>query len=481
MLFNSLHYGVFLPFVFIIYWFLFKNQLKLQNLLLLVSSFYFYAIWDIRFLSLLVFSIIIDFGAGKMIAKNGAESNRKAWLTFALIVKLGILIVFKYFNFFIESALSLLTTMEVSVQLNTLNILLPVGISFYTFHGLSYLIDIYYKRIEPEKNLVNYSVFVSFFPLLVAGPIERATSLLPQIARMRVFNYGLAVLGLKQILWGFFKKVVIADNCSDYVYTIFNTPEAYTGSTLVIGVLFFAVQIYCDFSGYTDIAIGSARLFGIELLRNFDFPYFSINITEFWRKWHISLTKWLTDYVYTPMIIRWRDLGANGIYLAVILTFLISGLWHGAGWNFIIWGLLHGIAISYELYTKKTRTTFFKSFPNWMRIGIGSFLTLSYVCFTYIFFRADNSAAAIEYISNMFSLTLFCIPYFPGIGASRFTMILIFLFFIIEYLGKENSFALEKFGQNWKKPWRWIFYSFVLFLIGFYIHLGNTPFIYFQF
>jgi alginate O-acetyltransferase complex protein AlgI len=362
MLFNSIQFGLFLPLVFFLYWYVLKDNLKLQNLFLLVSSFYFYSCWDLRFLLLLSFSIGIDFYFGKLISTGNTELKRKIWLRVIIITKLGILGVFKYYDFFTQSAVDLFSKIGIPVQFETMNLILPVGISFYTFHGLSYVIDIYYKRIEPEGSLINYSVFVSFFPLLVSGPIERATSLLPQISKRRTFDYSFAVNGLKQILWGFFKKVVIADNCAEYVSTIFRNQEEYTSSTLILGVILFGIQIYCDFSGYTDIAIGSAKLFGIELLRNFNFPYFSKSITEFWRKWHISLTSWLTDYLYTPMIIRWRNWGLIGIHLSVFLTFLISGLWHGAGWNFIVWGLLHGLAISFELFTKKSERKDFKSY-----------------------------------------------------------------------------------------------------------------------
>jgi alginate O-acetyltransferase complex protein AlgI len=464
-----------------LYWYVLKDNLKLQNLFLLVSSFYFYSCWDLRFLLLLSFSIGIDFYFGKLISTGNTELKRKIWLRVIIITKLGILGVFKYYDFFTQSAVDLFSKIGIPVQFETMNLILPVGISFYTFHGLSYVIDIYYKRIEPEGSLINYSVFVSFFPLLVSGPIERATSLLPQISKRRTFDYSFAVNGLKQILWGFFKKVVIADNCAEYVSTIFRNQEEYTSSTLILGVILFGIQIYCDFSGYTDIAIGSAKLFGIELLRNFNFPYFSKSITEFWRKWHISLTSWLTDYLYTPMIIRWRNWGLIGIHLSVFLTFLISGLWHGAGWNFIVWGLLHGLAISFELFTKKIRKKGFQKLPLWLGTFIGSFFTLVFVGFTYIFFRAENLTIATQYVGNIFSKTVFSIPYFPGIGASRSTLLLIIIFFIIEYQGKENTFAIEKLGLSWKWQFRWLFYSLIVFFIGFFIHLGSTPFIYFQF
>jgi len=301
MLFNSLSFAIFLPIVFLCYWFATKGNFKLQNILLLVSSYFFYACWDYRFLFLLIFSTLLDYSTG--IKMHGAknQSMKKFWLALSVCINLGFLGIFKYYNFFASSFADGLSLLGISSSFVTLQVILPVGISFYTFHGLSYVLDIYNNKIEPERNFVDYSVFVSFFPLLVAGPIERATHLLPQIIKKREFDYTKAVDGMRQILWGLFKKIVIADNCAVYANTIFNNSAAYSGSTLVAGALFFSFQIYCDFSGYSDIAIGTARLFGIDLLRNFAFPYFSRDIAEFWRRWHISLSSWFRDYLYIPL------------------------------------------------------------------------------------------------------------------------------------------------------------------------------------
>jgi D-alanyl-lipoteichoic acid acyltransferase DltB (MBOAT superfamily) len=289
MLFNSLNFAIFLPIVFMLYWFATRGNLKFQNILLLVSSYFFYACWDWRFLFLLIFSTLLDYYTGIKMSDAKSQNSKKFWFWLSISVNLGFLGVFKYYNFFAESFASAFDNLGLHVNPWTLKVILPVGISFYTFHGLSYVIDIYKDRIIAEKNFIDYSVFVSFFPLLVAGPIERATHLLPQIQKKRTFDYSKAVDGLRQILWGLFKKVVIADQCAVYANQIFNNSADYSGSTLVLGAIFFTFQIYGDFSGYSDIALGTARLFGIELLRNFSFPYFSRDIAEFWRRWHIQL------------------------------------------------------------------------------------------------------------------------------------------------------------------------------------------------
>src|SRR5688572_22364742 len=334
MYFNSIEFAIFLPIVFILYWFVFRN-LKWQNSLLIISSYFFYGWWDWRFLFLLFFSTLLDYYSGIKIFEAQSKKFKKVWLWTSVTINLGFLAFFKYYNFFIDS----LIDTGINIQPSSLQLILPVGISFYTFHGLSYVIDIYYNRIKPEYNFVTYALFVSFFPLLVAGPIERATHLLPQLKHERQFNYLQSVDGLRQILWGLFKKIVIADNCATYANLIFNNSEQYSGSTLLLGAIFFAFQIYGDFSGYSDIALGTARLFGVELLQNFAFPYFSRDIGEFWRRWHISLSSWFKDYVYIPLG------GSNGgTWLKirnVFVIFLLSGFWHGANWTFIVWGLLN--------------------------------------------------------------------------------------------------------------------------------------------
>ena len=301
MLFNSLDFAVFLPIVFLLYWFVTKHNLKLQNALIVAASYVFYGWWDWRFLSLIIFSTFLDYSIGRRLKNEENQKTRKTLLWTSIIVNLGFLGVFKYYNFFLDNFIAAFSFFGQDIQPNSLNIILPVGISFYTFQTLSYTIDVYKKKLEPTEDIVAFSAFVCFFPQLVAGPIERATNLLPQFYKKRTFEYDKAVDGMRQILWGLFKKVVIADNCAEYANLIFNNYQDYNGSTLMLGVIFFAFQVYGDFSGYSDIAIGTSRLFGFKLMQNFAVPYFSRNIVEFWRRWHISLSTWLTDYLFTPL------------------------------------------------------------------------------------------------------------------------------------------------------------------------------------
>lgn len=409
MLFNSLEFFIFLPLVFIGYWLLQKQKLSIQNTLLLLSSYYFYSCWDWRFLFLLMFSTGLDYLAGLMMQKSKTETNRKFWFWLTISVNIGFLGVFKYFNFFVDSFADLLQGFGFEAHFWTLNIILPVGISFYTFHGLSYVIDVYKKRIEPEHNFVDYALFVSYFPLLVAGPIERATHLLPQLKRKRKFEYTQAIQGIKQIIWGLFKKVVVADNCAFYANQIFNNANEYSAGELWLGSILFAFQIYGDFSGYSDIALGTSKLFGIDLLRNFNFPYFSKDIADFWRRWHISLSNWFRDYLYIPLG------GSRGSKLLSIrntfIIFLVSGFWHGANWTFIVWGLIHALLFLPLLLSNSNRNSLkeqsyqYRDFPKII-------ITFIFVCLAWVFFRAENLTSAWSYIIGMFNFTDFDISLF---------------------------------------------------------------------
>ncbi|MDB5272142.1 MAG: acyltransferase [Chitinophagaceae bacterium] len=478
MLFNSLHFAVFLPIVFLLYWFVVNKQLKQQNILLLLASYFFYACWDYRFLFLLVFSTLLDYYTGLKMYEATTEKKKKVWFWLSISVNLGFLGVFKYYDFFSQSFAEALSRLGVDVHPWTLNIILPVGISFYTFHGLSYVIDIYKNRIKPVRDFVEYSVFVSFFPLLVAGPIERATHLLPQIQSKRTFDYVKAVDGLRQIVWGLFKKVVIADNCAEYANKIFNDSSAYSGSTHVLGALFFAFQIYCDFSGYSDIALGTARLFGIELLRNFAFPYFSRDIAEFWRRWHISLSSWFKDYVYIPLG------GSNGGTALKIrntfVIFLVSGFWHGANWTFIVWGALNAIYFLPLLLLNKNRKNIEtvaqgKYLPTFHEF-ISMTLTFGLVTFAWIFFRAENLSHALAYISEMVSPSLFTIPQVHPMAFIFFVVV----FVLIEWMGREQQYAIANIDAKCPKALRWAFYYSMVFAI-FYFAGSEQQFIYFQF
>lgn len=481
MLFNSIDFAFFLPLVFVLYWFVTKKT-SAQNKLLLVSSYFFYSCWDWRFSFLLLFSTLLDFFTGLMMEESKNENTRKFWFWLSIIVNLGFLGVFKYYNFFIESFTDTLSNFGLQVNPWTIKVILPVGISFYTFHGLSYVIDIYKRRISAEKNFVDYAVFVSFFPLLVAGPIERATHLLPQIKSKRTFDYSKAVDGLRQILWGLFKKIVIADNCAEFANEIFNNSANYSGSTLVLGALFFTFQIYGDFSGYSDIALGTARLFGIDLLRNFAFPYFSRDIAEFWRRWHISLSSWFRDYLYIPL-----GGSKGGMWLKIrntFIIFLVSGFWHGANWTFIVWGAIYAFYFLPLLITNNNRNNLEivaagKILPT-IKDLFNMLLTFTLVAFAWIFFRANTISSAFQYIGTIFSESLFTRPDFTGIHSAIITVILIAVFIIIEWIGRDQQHGLAKLGLKWSRPLRFTMYYSIILAI--YLFSGKEQqFIYFQF
>jgi D-alanyl-lipoteichoic acid acyltransferase DltB (MBOAT superfamily) len=482
MFFNSINFAVFLPIVFILYWFVTNKNLKFQNILLLVSSYFFYACWDWRFLFLLIFSTVLDYYTGIKMSDSKNKNSKKFWFWLSISVNLGFLGVFKYYNFFAASFADAIANFGLQVNPWTLKVILPVGISFYTFHGLSYVIDIYKDRIKAEKNFIDYSVFVSFFPLLVAGPIERATHLLPQIQKKRVFNFENAVDGLKQILWGLFKKVVIADNCAKFANIIFDNYTDYSGSTLALGAVFFAFQIYGDFSGYSDIALGTARLFGIDLLRNFAFPYFSRDIAEFWRRWHISLSTWFRDYLYIPL-----GGSKGGIWMKVrntFIIFLVSGFWHGANWTFIIWGLLNALFIMPSIIFNTNRTNLDivaqgKLFPT-LKEFLSILFTFSLTVFAWIFFRSNTIDQALGYISRIFSASFFSVPLVKVDMYDTYIYALVMLFIIIEWLGREQKYALAQVMPNKPKVYRWAFY-YLLIVIIFIFAGSNQEFIYFQF
>ena len=478
MLFNSLDFVIFLPIVFILYWFVFNKHLKSQNLLIVISSYIFYGWWDWRFLTLILFSTVIDYLVGLSLFKETSNSKRKILLLVSIIVNLGFLGFFKYYNFFIDNFITAFSFFGSNIKPNTLNIILPVGISFYTFQTLSYSIDIYRKKLEPTKNIIAFAAFVSFFPQLVAGPIERASNLLPQFYKARTFQYHRAVDGLRQILWGLFKKIVIADNCAEFANIIFNNSQDYNGSTLLLGAVFFAFQIYGDFSGYSDIAIGTAKLFSFDLKQNFAFPYFSRDIAEFWRRWHISLSTWFRDYVYIPLG------GSRGSKTKVIrnvfIIFIVSGFWHGANWTFIVWGALNALYFLPLLLLKKNRNhidivaknSAYPSVKEVFQISITFWITV----LAWIFFRAENIQHAMSYISTIASKSLFSIPEIRPTNV----IVLLFVFISIEWLGRRSLYALEHIGLNWKRSFRLTFYYIIIFMI-FWFSRNEQEFIYFQF
>ncbi|SHI38141.1 D-alanyl-lipoteichoic acid acyltransferase DltB, MBOAT superfamily [Mesonia phycicola] len=480
MLFNSLDFAIFLPIVFILYWLL-KKQLKAQNFLIAVASYIFYGMWDWRFLFLILFSTVVDYTMGLCIEKSAEKSKKKIFLWISILVNLGFLGYFKYSNFFLENFIGAFQFFGQEVNFRGLDIVLPVGISFYTFQTLSYTIDAYRKKLKPTKDFIAFTAFVSFFPQLVAGPIERATHLLPQFYKKRKFDYSLAVDGMRQILWGLFKKVVIADNCAQFANQIFNNSGDYSGSTLVLGAVFFTFQIYGDFSGYSDIAIGTSRLFGFDLMRNFAFPYFSRDIAEFWRRWHISLSTWFRDYLYIPL-----GGSRGGMWMKVrntFIIFLVSGFWHGANWTFVVWGGLNALYFLPLLLQNKNRNhievvAYNKNLPSLKELlSMGSTFVLT--VFAWIFFRAENLGQALSYIKGIFHRSLFKIP--SIIEDCEHVLLLLIFFLVIEWLGRKNQFAIAVFNAKFTRPLRWVFYSLLILIMALYMVTEETPFIYFQF
>ena len=484
MLFNSIEFTIFLPVIFVLYWFVTNKNLKLQNLLLLSASYFFYAWWDWRFLSLIIFSSTIDYIVGLKLLESTDERKRKILLLTSIFVNIGFLGFFKYFNFFSESFVQAFTLLGQPFEASRLNIILPVGISFYTFQTLSYTIDVYRRKIEPTKDIIAFFSFVSFFPQLVAGPIERATNLLPQFYKKRNFDYLKAVDGLKQILWGLFKKVVIADNCAIIANDIFANYASYSGSTLVLGAVFFAFQIYGDFSGYSDIAIGTARLFGFNLMQNFAFPYFSRDIAEFWRRWHISLSTWFRDYLYIPL--GGSRGSTNKKIRNIFIIFIVSGFWHGANWTFIIWGALNAIYFLPLLLLSRNRDNLNiagegKVLPS-IRETVNILLTFSLTVFAWIFFRAESVTHAFSFINHICNNLYIEIPNILAVGKFHLfiTCILILIFTTIEWMGREGKYAIERYSSNWKRGAKWGFYY--LIIIAIFIYSKNQQeFIYFQF
>ena len=479
MIFNSLDFAIFLPIVFILYWFVTQKNLKLQNALIVVSSYVFYGWWDWRFLSLILFSTVVDYLIGRRLRTEDKQFKRKVLLWTSILVNFGFLGFFKYYNFFLENFVDAFSLFGMQINANSLNIILPVGISFYTFQTLSYTIDVYRKKLEPTQDFIAFSAFVCFFPQLVAGPIERATNLLPQFYKKRTFKYHNAVDGMRQILWGLFKKVVIADNCAEFANQIFNNSADMNGSTLVLGAIFFTFQIYGDFSGYSDIAIGTSRLFGFDLKQNFATPYFSRDIAEFWRRWHISLSTWFRDYLYIPL-----GGSRGGTWMKVRNTFaifLVSGFWHGANWTFIIWGALNAIYFLPLLLTNNNRKNLGvvaegKLLPSLSEL-IKMLITFTLTVFAWIFFRAESLSHAFSFIGGIFSNSIFETP---KINNSIILVSNILLILIIDWFGRAEDYPLKR-KINYTIISK-ILYSYILWnlIIGV---LGNkeVEFIYFQF
>ena len=480
MLFNSFEFLLFLPIVFLLYWFVFRGR-KWQNLLVVIASYVFYGWWDWRFLFLIALTSLCSYGSGLLIEHyNGKRSRQKAVSAANIVLNLGILGIFKYYNFFVENLEALFGMMGYHLDWVTMNIILPVGISFYTFQALSYTIDVYQRKLPATHDIVEFFAYISFFPQLVAGPIERATNLLPQFQQQRHFDYAKAVDGCRQMLWGFFKKLVIADNCAVVVNQYWDRYLELPGFTLFLLGVFFTLQIYCDFSGYSDIAIGCARLFGFNLMRNFNYPYFSRSIPEFWRRWHISLTTWFRDYIYFPLggsrCDKWKTI--RNVYI----VWAISGLWHGANWTFVCWGLFHATLLAiYNIFGINTKyknvVAYERYLPN-IRETLQILLTFFLTVIGWILFRAESMTQAVGFLTAMFANQFFDASTIDG----KRTLIISLLFLFAEWLqrDKQHSLQFPDIKPFIYKPVRWGIYIIILFVIDRFLVTSQT-FIYFQF
>jgi alginate O-acetyltransferase complex protein AlgI len=476
MLFNSVHFFLFLPIVYLLYWFVTQKSLRLQNLLLLISSYYFYACWDYRFLFLLFFSTFLDFYSGLKIESAKTPKAAKHWMILSIGMNLGFLGLFKYYDFFATSFASALASLGVEAHPVLLNVILPVGISFYTFHGLSYVLDIYFKKIKAERNFVEYGVFVSFFPLLVAGPIERATHLLPQVKQTRKFNYGQSVDGLRLILWGLFKKVVIADQCAIFVDAVYGDYAHASDQQLALAVVLFSFQIYGDFSGYSDMATGVAKLFGIELLRNFNYPYFSRSIAEFWRRWHISLSSWFRDYLYIPLggsrVSKQRQIRNT------LIIFLVSGFWHGANWTFLVWGFLHALFIMPSILLSTNRNNLAivaenQWLPTWKET-LQLLATFFLTSIAWVFFRSPDLTNAWNFLrsfgKNQGHIDQLS-PLYPMFAS--------LMMLVMEWMNRKNAVPFSNIEHKYVRYFLYLLILYLIFMMGAFIN--PRSFIYFQF
>ena len=479
MLFNSLEFLIFLPIVFLLYWHVFK-PLKWQNFFVVVASYVFYGWWDWRFLLLILFTSLCSFASGILLQRfDESKKWRKVISGTNIAINIAILGVVKYYDFFASQLVEAFSGLGVQLHLTSLNIILPVGISFYTFQALSYTVDIYRRKLEPTRDVIAFLAFISFFPQLVAGPIERATNLLPQFLKPRKFDYALAVDGMRQILWGLFKKMVVADTCATACNEIFADYATKSGGELIVGALFFTFQIYGDFSGYSDIAIGTAKLFGVHLMRNFNVPYFSRDIAEFWRRWHISLNTWFVDYVYIPL-----GGSRNGKWKTVrntLIIFGLSGLWHGANWTYIVWGFYHAFLFIplflFGLNHKRKDVVAAQSWhPSWKE-ALQMLTTFCFVVIGWIIFRAENIGQAWGYISRMFCE-------FDGTFPKHGNTPLIYcgIVLLVEWMQrkKEHAFQIPHRSLFAYRPVRWIFY-FAVFVCTYFFMGNQSTFIYFQF
>ncbi|MCF6132540.1 MBOAT family O-acyltransferase [Flavobacterium wongokense] len=453
----------------------------MQNALLLLGSYLFYAWFSWKFLALIIISSAFSYCCGLSISKAENEKRKSFFLYLAIFQSLGLLLFFKYFNFFITAVADLLATINLNPNIHTLKIILPLGISFYTFRLISYILDVYNEKIDAANDWVAFFNYVAFFPCLLAGPIDRADNFIPQLEKKRQFSYAQTVDGFRQILWGLFKKIVIADSCAPITNQLFDHYQDYPGSSLLIGAFLYIIQIYADFSGYSDMAIGIAKLLGFNIPKNFNYPFFAQNIAEFWKRWHISLTSWMTEYVYTPLSFIFRSSGKKGVMLSIIINFVLVGLWHGSNWTFIIFGLLHGLyfipLILNGTLTKRNKTT------SNLKMWFGIFSTFAIVMLTAVIFRCESISMAFEYYTHMFSKSLISKPLITtGYVVLMITLLYITLMFVTEWFGKNENYGIAGTFIKKSRALRWSFYMFLVISIYYFSFVDKTQlFMYLQF
>ena len=482
MTFNSFNFLIFFVAIFLVYYFPLKGKTKAQNWLLLIASYVFYGIANWMMIPLLVSATAIFYFLG--LAIQASQEKKRSILT-AIGVLLGIsfLLYFKYFNFFIESFSNLFNSIGLNTNWSTFNIILPLGISFFTFRLISYVIEISRGKTEPTKDFVVFATYVGFFPTIMSGPIDRPNNFIPQLKEKRLFNYDLVVAGCHQILWGLFQKVVIADNLAGIINGVWANIPSQSGSTLFVMAILYSFQIYTDFSGYSHMAIGVGKILGFRITKNFNYPYFSRNIAEFWRNWHISLTSWLTDYIFIPLNIKFRDLGNWGIILAILINMVIVGLWHGANWTFVVFGLFHGLLfipliLNGSIFKKKKLKVNKLGLPSLKDVS-KILLTFLLWTFSLLIFRADDLDQTITYLSKILSPSLFTIPSFVDLLLVFTTVIFIVIFMLVEWFLRSYEVPISNFKL--KKPFNYMLYYSIVFCIIYFGNFGSSQFIYFKF
>jgi len=485
MIFNSVSFAGFFLVVFFLYYSPLKGNTKAQNWLLLLSSYFFYGFADWKMVPLLLVATTIIYFLGKALSKSNSDKNSSILTYLGVLTGVGLLVYFKYFNFFIDSFSSLFNAIGLHSNIGSFNIIMPLGISFFTFKLISYVVEIHRGKIEYCKDFVSFSTYIAFFPTILSGPIDKPNTFIPQLQQRRTFDFALAVDGCKQILWGLFQKVVIADNLAAVINDVWGDLPGQSSSTLFLTAILFSIQLYTDFSGYSHMAIGVGKILGIQITKNFNYPFFSRSIDEFWRNWHISLTSWLTEYIFMPLNIKFRNLGKLGIILAIIANMVVVGVWHGPNWTFALFGLYNGLLfipliISDSFFEKKKLKPNKYGLPTLKDLSkmIGTFLLIT---LGLILFRADDIGQAMGYISDIFSNSLFTIPEFEEKFKAVRTVVFIVFFFAIEWKGRLGIYAIDEIVKKWNNPIRWSFYSLLILAIGMFMASDESPFIYFQF